>query len=115
MSDNKILDQILEQVKHFTQTENIMGPAQEVGEHTIIPIYKISFGFGMGNSDGGSIDSAKGSGGGGGCFVTPVSVIVITDGKSVCHNISSSSALADLLEKIPDLIDRIKPKKKDSK
>ena len=112
MSENKILDQILEQIKQFTESENIMGPAQQVGEHTIIPLYKVSFGFGMGNTEGGPIESPKGGGGGGGCFITPVSVLVITGDKSVCHNINNPSSVSDLLEKIPDLIDRIKPKKK---
>lgn len=73
-----ILKGVVGELKELAQSETIIGDPVTVGDTTVIPIVKISFGFGAG---GGQRDSGKadqyGGGGGGGARIEPAAFIIM--------------------------------------
>ena len=80
-----ILKGVVGELKEVARSETIIGEPVTVGDKTVIPIVKISFGFGAG---GGQRDSGKadqyGGGGGGGARIEPAAFIIMdADGVSI--------------------------------
>lgn len=75
-----ILKGVVGELKEVARSETIVGEAVTVGDQTVIPIVKISFGFGAG---GGQRDSGKadqyGGGGGGGARIEPAAFIIMDE------------------------------------
>ncbi len=81
----EILKGVVGELKEVARSETIIGEPVTVGDKTVIPIVKISFGFGAG---GGQRDSGKadqyGGGGGGGARIEPAAFIIMdADGVSL--------------------------------
>lgn len=132
MEENKISDLFattLESVKGVVDANTVMGaPVTTPNGVTIIPVSKVSVGFAGGGTDFGSKKdpaAKKNFGGGGGTGVTtsPVGFIIIDACGSVkfinVNNPSNESmTVAELTEKIPPIIAKIKEmleKKKEEK
>ena len=98
---------MLNELREIVKTETVVGEPVIVGDITIIPVSKISFGFGAGGGQGKKDDGSSGTGGGG--SVQPVAFIVIQKGKAQLLPIEDKSmSLADLLKYAPDVIEKIK-------
>jgi len=118
-----VLKQMAEDIKRFTKTETIFGEPIEVQGNSIIPICKVAIGYGGGGGEGDGPAEPKiggkgtGAGGGAGLRIDPVALIVATDGKiSVIQIGGPESKVGSLLDKIPDLVERMRTAKaKDSK
>ena len=105
----------------------IGNPIETQNGTIIIPVSKISVGFGGGGSDfGGKTKENKyfGGGGGTGITATPVGFLVVTnEGKVTFTNVASSSgdnqlSVDNIIDNVTDIIDKIKsklPKKEDKK
>lgn len=113
-----VLKQMAEDIKRFAQTETIFGDPLEVQGNTIIPICKVTIGYGGGGGEGeGPADAklgGKGTGGGGGAGlkIEPAALIVAKDGKiSIVPIGGRESKIDSLLEKIPDVFERMKAAK----
>ena len=109
-SDLDILDHSLENLRTLVDINTVIGTPINQGGVTIIPVSKVSFGFGSGGSE---IPSDKpkmpfGGGSGGGVTITPIAFIVISDGKTDVVQISAPSNTADrIVELVPQMFDRI--------
>ena len=81
-----------------------------VGETVIVPVTKISFGFGAGGGKGGKGGKADGgSGTGGGASVEPIAFIVIRNGKAQLLPLEEKGmTVAKLLEYAPDVVKKVK-------
>jgi len=82
---------MLGELKSTLKSETIIGDPIVVGEVTIVPVTKISFGFGAGG-DGNSKKDGFGGGSGGGASVEPVAFIVITGKEAKILPLKSSQA-----------------------
>jgi len=82
---------MLGELKSTLKSETIIGDPITVGEVTIVPVTKISFGFGAGG-DNGNKKNAFGGGSGGGASVEPVAFIVITGKEAKILPLKASSA-----------------------
>ena len=79
---NDLMRETMEKVRQMADTNTIVGqPITTPDSVTLIPISKISFGFGSGGGDYGKVQP-KGFGGGSGAGVniSPVAFLVIKDG-----------------------------------
>ena len=110
-----VLKQMAEDIKRFTKTETIFGDPIEVQGNTIIPICKVAIGYGGGGGEGEGPAEAKltgkgaGAGGGAGLKIEPAALIVAKDGKiSIVPIGGRESKVGSLLEKIPDVFERMK-------
>jgi uncharacterized spore protein YtfJ len=115
MTFNDTLATLLEKVKTIAKTETVVGDPIVVKDTTIIPISKIRIGFATGGGEHG-VDNKKsgGDGAGGGISVTPIAVVVITEGKDskLLWLEKEDSSVNKLLDLVPGILDRIIPEDK---
>ena len=98
---------MLHELREIVKTETVVGEPVIAGDITIIPVSKISFGFGAGGGQSEKDDGSSGTGGGG--SVQPVAFIVIQKGKAQLLPIEDKSmSIADLLKYAPDVLEKIK-------
>lgn len=108
-----ILETALEKIKEVSSSDTIIGTPVSVGEGvTVVPISKITFGFGGGGSDFGKPDNDKfGVGTGGGMTVTPIAILLSEPKRVRLLQLSEqkgSSVVDSLIKTAPDLIDKVK-------
>lgn len=119
-SIQEILSTSMEKLRELVDVNTIIGSPINVGEGTtIIPVSKVSFGFGSGGSDFPSKSQGDvfGGGSGGGVSIQPLAFIVVTNGDVKLLQIAQSNNTADkVVNLVPDLVDKISaliPKKKE--
>ena len=109
----QMLENTITRIREMVDTNAVVGEAIVTADGvTIIPISKISVGFGGGGSDFATKNAdsdAFGGGVGGGVKVTPVAFLVVRDGnvKMVPVAIPANTTADRLVEMIPDTLDRI--------
>lgn len=101
----------MDKVREMVDTNTIVGaPITTPDGVTLIPISKVSFGFGSGGGDYGKVES-KGFGGGGGAGVKidPVAFLVIKDGSTRVLPVAvpPATSLDRAIEMVPDLLEKV--------
>lgn len=112
----------MDKVREMVDTNAIVGePIRTPDGVTLIPISRVSFGFGSGGGSYGKRDGFAG-GGGAGVRIEPVAFLTIRDGMARVLPVASAPAntvdrivdmAPDLIGKVEDLIDRRKSKDED--
>ena len=117
-----LLDTTMQKLRDMVDVNTIVGDAiTTVDGITIIPISKVSFGFGTGGADFSkkpNNDNNFGYGNVSGVTITPVSFLIVKDGNIRLLNISApaTSTLERLVELVPEVVDKLSDmlgKKKD--
>ena len=101
-----LIERVMGELHRIVQTETVVGEPVKAGDVTLIPVSKISFGFGAGGGQEG-----KGqSGTGGGAMVEPIAFVVIdADGRTQILTLKDKEVgLGQLVELMPEAIDKIK-------
>lgn len=120
MSDTKIkgiLDTTMEKLRGMVDAEVITGNPIEVGNITLIPVSRVSFGLATGGSDFPSKTGAElfGGGGGAGVTVVPVAFIVISgDNVKMMPIYNDLTTVEKAISMTPEIIEKAKelfPKK----
>ena len=115
MSQNlpNMLERTLAKLREMVDVSSVIGDPIVVGDVTILPISKVSVGFGGGGSDytksGVSNDVPFGGGLGGGVKVPPIAFLVVK-GESVrmIPVAAPANTTADrVVEMVPDVLDKI--------
>lgn len=102
-------------LKGMIDTDTIVGkPIETLDGTTIIPITKLSVGYGMG---GWNYDNTKGdvnskvdgitAGSGGGVTVQPVGFLVVSNGDVKILNVDSTSPLEKVCDMLPSALDSL--------
>ena len=88
------LQPLVDRLQSAGRTETIFGPSRQERDRTIVPVGRVSFGFGGGSGSAaskknkkgqttpatdGNLPADEGTGGGGGVSVTPVGVFEVTE------------------------------------
>jgi sporulation protein YtfJ len=108
---NDFMSSTMEKVREMADTNTIVGqPINTVDGVTLIPISKVSFGFGGGGGDYGK--PAKDSFGGGaatGVKIDPVAFLVIKDGATRVLPVAvpPASTVDRVVEMVPDIMDKV--------
>jgi uncharacterized spore protein YtfJ len=101
-----LIERVLGELHQIVKTETVVGEPVTVGELTLIPVSKISFGFGAGGGQEG-----KGqSGTGGGATVEPIAFVLI-DGKGKAQILTlheKEAGLGQLVDLMPEALAKIK-------
>ncbi|MCK5832580.1 sporulation protein [bacterium] len=80
MFAEEVLKVILQNVETVAKAKTIIGDPIELGGKTVVPICKVSVGFGAGGSEAKNEKNNNiGGGGGGGFTVEPIAFLVIND------------------------------------
>lgn len=111
-----------EKIKAMVDVDSILGTPIKIEDVTIIPVSKVTYGFGSGGSDFATKNKNDlfGGGGGAGITIAPVAFIVISDGDVRIKPISTGddpleraiTLIPDAIDKLVDLVGKLKNKKK---
>lgn len=101
-----LIERVLGELHRIVQTETVIGQPVQAGDLTIIPVSKISFGFGAGGGQEG-----KGqSGTGGGASVEPIAFLIVdASGKVQIMTLNDKEVgWGQLVGLVPDAVDKIR-------
>ncbi len=105
-SVESLIERVMGELHRIVQTRTVVGEPLQAGELTLIPVSRITFGFGAGGGQEG-----KGqSGTGGGATVEPIAFVVIDgNGKAQILTMHEKEASwGQLMELMPDAIAKVK-------
>ncbi len=109
-----MLDNTIAKIREMVDVNSVIGqPISTPDGVTIIPVSKVSVGFGGGGSDFANqkpgADNGFGGGVGGGVKVTPICFLVIKDGNVRMMAVPEpASATADrIVEMVPDTLEKL--------
>lgn len=105
----------MEKIREMMDANTVVGKPIEAGGVTVIPVCKISIGYGSGGSDFAQKSqkpdkaNAFGGGAGMGVNVTPVSFLVIKDGnvRMVSVEQPAPTAVERVIDMVPDVVDKV--------
>lgn len=118
---SELMDTTISKINEMVDSNAIVGePITTADGVTLIPISRISVGFGSGGTDYGRNTDKFGGGGGAGIKVEPVAFVVVKDGAArlMPVGIPAHSPLDRALEMVPGILDRVEGfinKKKEEK
>ena len=112
-----IMDNALKNIKEMVDVNTIIGePINCADGTTIIPVSRVSFGFGAGGSEYGKpaanqdgIRANFGGGSGAGVSINPVAFLVVANGEVKMLTLGESQSSADkLFEALPEIFSKVK-------
>ncbi|MDR2591396.1 MAG: hypothetical protein LBC59_01135 [Chitinispirillales bacterium] len=110
MSLSDIITVSLDRFHHIAKTETVFGEPLKVGDDiTLVPVSKVSIGFGAGGA-GKDDKCSSGAGTGGGVTVTPVALISISkEGGVEVHPLTNGDLgdLGSLLSLAPEAVKKM--------
>ena len=107
---NELTDNSMKNLRALVDSNTVIGdPVTTPDGTTILPVSKVSFGFGTGGSDLPATQKELfGGGAGGGVSITPIAFLVIQNGNVKVLQVQSFSSTADLVVgMMPEVIDRV--------
>jgi uncharacterized spore protein YtfJ len=115
MGVEETIKQIASELEKIATTKTVVGDPITASGKTIIPVSKISMGFGAGGGEGKKeAESGFGGGGGAGAKIEPVAFIMLSEDDAKIFRISEKgdigSVLGSLQEVVPDILEKIKGK-----
>ena len=105
-----MLENTISKIREMVDVNSVIGtPITTPDGVTIIPVSKVSVGFGGGGSDFSSNKEAFGGGAGGGVKVTPICFLIVKDGAVRMMPVAApANTTADrIVEQVPDVLDKI--------
>ena len=105
-----MLENTIQKIREMVDVNSVIGdPITTPDGVTIIPVSKVSVGFGGGGSDFVKNENAFGGGVGGGVKVTPVCFLIVKDGNVRMMPVAApANTTADrIVEMVPDTIDKL--------
>lgn len=110
MALNEVIKEVMTGLKDLVQSETVVGKPTQIGDAILVPVTRVSIGFGAGGSDVGKDSERKigvnANGTGGGASIEPIAfVLVSSDGKAQILPVHGSGSRTS--EKIIDMIPEI--------
>ena len=113
MSQNlpNMLQDTISKIREMMSVNDVVGEPIVVGDVTIVPVSKVSVGFGGGGADNAKAANkdAFGGGMGGGVKVQPICFLVVKDGnvRMMPVPVPANTTADRILEMVPDTLDKI--------
>jgi len=115
MQITEMIEQLADDLKSYASTSSIFGEPIEIQGATVIPVSKMSVGYGGGGGEGeegSSGDKGGGGGAGGGVKIEPAALIIAKGGEvSVVSIKDKESKFDSLIEMIPEAVEKFTKKK----
>lgn len=97
---------LLDRLRELVRTETVVGKPIEAGGVILIPISRVSIGFGAGET---GKAGAKSEGGGGGVRIEPLGFVVVADGRAQILPVKAGEpALYRLVDLLPDVWETVR-------
>ena len=112
---NDLLSETIQKIRETVDANTVVGEPIQAGEITLIPVSKISFGFGTGASEfGGKAPKSPGEnpfggGGGAGVKVTPVCFLAVSGAEVKMLPVEAApvTGVDRVVDMIPDAVSKI--------
>ena len=112
---NELMESTIQKIREAVDANTMVGTPIEAGDVTLIPVSKISLGFGTGGTEIGGKNTRAlgenpfGGGGGAGMKITPVCFLVVTDGmvKVLSMEAPPANSIDRAIDMIPDVVNKI--------
>lgn len=113
MGVEETIKEIASELERIATTKTVVGEPITAAGKTIIPVSKITMGFGGGGGEGKKEnESGYGGGGGAGAKIEPVAFIMISEEEARIFRVSEKGDAGSILSSIqgmmPEIIDKIK-------
>ncbi len=103
MSVEALAAAVLENLKSISQAETVIGKPIQTGSKTIVPVSKVSMGFGL----AGNKSKLELSASGGGIQVEPIAFLVVSDDEVKLLPVNKEGGvLGKVVDMIPDIVDK---------
>ena len=118
---SELMDETMSKIHDMVDSNSIVGePITTPDGVTVIPVSRVSFGFGSGGTDYGKATQKFGGGGGAGVKVDPVAFLIVKDGvtRMMPVGMPAHTTVDRVLELVPEVMDRVEKfidKKKEEK
>lgn len=106
----ELLDKVSEHVKSLASTETVLGEEFKLGEFTCRPVIRLGTAFGSGAGTGDDPKSkgkGSGAGAGAGIGIVPLGFLIARGDQISFIPVDKKSALSSLIEKVPDLVEKM--------
>lgn len=107
----ELMDATMEKVREMVAANNIVGtPITTPDGVTLIPVSRVSLGFGSGGGDYGKAGKEGfGGGGGAGVKIEPVAFLIVRDGAARLMPVAAApaSTVDRIVDMAPDIVDRV--------
>ncbi len=120
-SVSELMETTMTKIREMVDSNPVIGePITTPDGVTLIPVSRVSLGFGSGGGTYGQTSERFGGGGGAGVKIDPVAFLVIKDGQTRMMPVAvpATATMDRVLEMAPQLIDRVEGfvnKKKEEK
>lgn len=105
MAVQDFAEKLLAGLKQISQAETVIGKPIQSGDATIIPVSRVSLGFGLGANEG----KSELTGSAGGASIDPIGFLVLQDGQVKMLPVSQSqSTVSKLVDMVPEIVDSVK-------
>lgn len=113
----QMADKVMERLYSMSKSETVIGDAFKLGSYEVVPIVKVSMGFGSGQGGGEDVKRGSGGGGGvaGGVSIEPIAFLVSSEDKIELIQVNKSKGLTSLFESMPGLVEKMAAFKKSDK
>ena len=110
----EIMKTVMEEIRQICQSETVIGKPIQSGDTVIVPVSKVSFGFGGGGGEGGEEkNTGSGTAIGGGANIEPVAFIVVSKGKvNIMPLKSKEVTISKVVDLIPTVMEILKNRSK---
>ena len=99
---------VLNELKQISRNETVIGEPIQSGDVTLVPVSRVSIGFGAGGGAAGST-RREGEGTGGGIVIEPIAFVVIRGQQADILSIKKDAAgLGAIAEWIPEAIEAVR-------
>lgn len=105
-----VMEASMDKIRQMVDSNTIVGePITTPDGVTLIPISRLSYGFGCGGGDYGKQSAGTGAGCGGGVHVEPMAFLVVKDGVTRMLPVASPAVTTvdRVIELVPELMDRV--------
>ena len=110
-SVSELMETTMTKIREMVDSNSVIGePITTPDGVTLIPISRLSYGFGCGGGDYGKTDTAHfGGGAGAGVKVDPVAFLVVKDGltRVMPVAIPAAATVDRVLDLVPEVLDRV--------
>lgn len=107
---SELMDTTMSKIHDMVDSNSIIGePITTPDGVTLIPISRVSFGFGSGGSDYGKTVQKFGGGSSAGVRIDPVAFLIVKDGitRMMPVAVPAVATVDRILELVPELMDRV--------
>lgn len=107
------IETLLTKAKEIARMDTVIGEPVLLDGVSLIPISKVTVGFGIGGLDNDTDSKKKKSEAATGAVqITPIAVIAVSEGKSKLLMLEKNEqSMSKLIDLVPDILDRFAPRK----